>query len=821
MSIRHFLSLFVLSGFCMLNYAQNATVKGIVLDENNAPVSDVNISSGNAGTQTNENGFYLLKIPADETVTIEFTHISLKKITLTLQLSNGEDFEFNPVMKINVAQIDEVTVTNSGRKAVEGVTNISPEAIRLIPGANAGVENILKSLPGVNANNELSTQYAVRGGNFDENLVYVNEIQVYRPFLIRSGQQEGFSFVNSDLVQNVAFSAGGFQAKYGDRMSSVLDVTYTTPLSFDAKVNASLLGATASVSSVSANGKLALINGVRYRNNALFVNSRETKGDFTPIFADIQSYLTYKISSKLHLNFLGYLGLNDYQFRPQTRQTNFGTIGESRALLVFYEGQEKDRYFTSMGALKLNYFVNDKLTLKFIGAAYHTTEEEYFDILARYRLGNVNNNIGDEDLGNVEFSEGVGSQFSHARNDLDALIFNLEKKGSYRINDDLIEWGIKYTHEDIRDRLREFQMIDSAGFSVRPPFNDFDNDQPYEPFDAPIVAFESVRATNFVKTDRFSGYLQWSRRDFWGKNEIWMNAGLRAHHWTVNPRGANSVSQIVVSPRAQFAIKPDWKADVLFRISGGLYYQPPFYRELRNPSGEVNPEVKAQRSFHLVAGNDFSFKMWERPFKFTSEAYYKRMTDVNTYTIENVRIRYRANNNAEAYAYGLDLRLNGEFVPGTESWISLGYLKTEENINNRGYIARPTDQRFKFAVLFQDYVPSIPDLKMYLNLVYNTGVPAGVPGFADPYDFQNRLRDYRRADLGVSYILAGQNKQFGKGHWLHKFKELNLGLEIFNIFDNQNTISSTFVRDVQSGNQFGIPNFLTGRVFNVKIGMRF
>lgn len=821
MNIRQYLFLLALFSFNTVLIAQTATIRGVVLDENKEPLADVNVSYNNTGTQTNENGFYIITIPAEQTVKLEFTHIAHKMVVLTLQLSDGEDFEFNPVLKVNVAQIDEVTVTNSGRKAVQGITTISPEAIRLIPGANAGVENILKSLPGVNSNNELSTQYSVRGGNFDENLVYVNEIQVYRPFLVRSGQQEGFSFVNSDMVQNVEFSAGGFQAKYGDRMSSVLDVTYKTPVAFGASVNASLLGATAAVETRSGNGKFTSLSGIRYRNNALFVNNRETIADFTPIFADIQSYLTYKISSKLHLNFLGYLGINDYQFRPQTRQTNFGTIAEPRALLIFYEGQEKDQYFTSMGAFKANYFVNDNLTLKLIGAAYHATEEEYFDILAQYRLGSVNSNIGDEDLGEVDFSEGAGAQFQHARNDLDALIINIEQKGSYRKENDLIEWGIKYTHEDIRDRLREFQIIDSAGFSIRPPFEEFDNDQPYEPFDVPLEAFESIRATNFVKTNRFSGYLQWSRRDFWGKNEVWMNAGVRAHHWTVNPEGAQRVSQTVISPRAQFAIKPDWESDMLFRVSGGLYYQPPFYRELRAPDGSVNAGVEAQRSIHFVAGNDFSFKMWERPFKLTSEVYYKSMTNVNTYTLENVRIRYRANNDAEAFAYGLDLRLNGEFVPGTESWISLGYLKTEENFNNRGYIARPTDQRLKFAILFQDYVPTIPDLKMYLNLVYNTGVPAGVPGFADPYDFQNRLRDYRRADLGVSYVLADQNKQFGKGHWLNAFKELSVGLEIFNIFDNQNTISSTFVRDVQSGNQFGIPNFLTGRVFNVKLGMRF
>ncbi|WP_340066991.1 TonB-dependent receptor [Ascidiimonas aurantiaca] len=816
----HYLLLLLLVLVNGIIYSQKATLRGIILDENNQPIPNVNIVAGTNGTQSNENGFYMISLPAGQKVLVQFTHITFKKTILTLQLKDGEDFEFNPVMRLNIEQIDEIVVTASGRKFVEGILNISPETIRQIPGANPGVENILRSLPGVNSNNELSTQYSVRGGNFDENLVYVNEIEVYRPFLIRSGQQEGFSFVNTDLVQNVDFSAGGFQARYGDRLSSVLDVTYKVPVSTEVRLHASLLGATAALETVSPNGKLSTVTGVRYRNNSLFVNSTQTESDFTPVFADAQTYFTYKANSKLLFNFLGYVSVNDYLFRPRNRQTNFGTLAEPRALIVFYDGQEKDQYLTSLGALKATYFVNDSLQLKLIGSAFHTAEEEHFDILARYRLGEVNSNIGDDNLGEVAFSEGVGAQFSHARNDLDALILNFEHKGTYTKNGHQWDWGIKYTREDIRDRLREYQIIDSAGFSLRPPLPEFNNDQPYEPFDAPLEAFQSVRALNFVTTNRFSGFLQWSRRKKWRNHLIWMNAGVRAHSWNVRARGEGSSTQTVISPRAQFAIKPDWETDMVFRVATGLYHQPPFYRELRDLSGNVHPDVKAQQAFHLVLGNEYSFTLWDRPFKLISEGYYKNMTNVNTYTIENVRIRYRADNNATAFAYGLDVRMNGEFVPGTESWISLGFMKTEENINNRGYIARPTDQRFKFAILFQDYVPTIPDLKMYLNLVYNTGLPAGTPAFGDPYDFQNRLRDYRRADLGVSYVLADRQKTFRKGHWLHPFKELSVGIEIFNIFDNLNSITSTFVRDVQSGRQFGIPNFLTGRVLNVKLSMQ-
>lgn len=798
-------------------FAQTATVKGIVLDEFQNPLSEVSIQvSDNTGTTTNINGFYLIEIPSNQDVKLIFKHISHKTIEITVNLKNGQDFEFNPVMKVNVEQIETVVLRGNTRQNVEGVTSISPEMLRTIKGAQPGVENILKTLPGVNISNELSTQYSVRGGNFDENLVYVNEIEVYRPFLVRSGNQEGLSFVNTDLVQNVDFSAGGFQAKYGDKISSVLDITYRTPIDFGVRTDLSLLGGSVAVETISKDSKFSAITGVRYRDNSLLLGSLETEGNVEPVFVDAQTFLTYKFSNKFHLDFLGNASLNQYNFQPVNRQTNFGTLQNPVALLVFFEGQERSEYETLFGALKANYFLNDRLTLKLIASTYHTTEQEHFDIFAQYRLGEVNTNIGDENLGEVEFSEGIGSQLTHARNDLDALITTVEHKGDYKIDDtSTVEWSLKYTHEDIRDRLVEWEVIDSAGFSIRPPNFDIPNNQPAEPFTGPLVAFQNIRATNFVKIDRVQGSLQWSKRGYIGAHEVFYNAGVRAHNWTVSGDGITSNTQTVVSPRAQFAIKPKWRKDVLFRAAGGLYYQPPFYRELRDSSGIVRPEVKAQQSFHVVLGMEHSFKMWDRPFKFVAEAYYKGLTDVNPYTVENVRIRYRARNNAEAFAYGLDLRLNGEFVPGTESWFSFSYLKTEENIDNRGYIARPTDQRLKFGILFQDYMPNIPDLKVYLNLVYNTGVPGGSPSFADPYDFQFRLRDYRRADAGFLYDVV--NRETTYNNWKRNFKALSIGFEIYNIFDNQNSITNTWIRDVNSKAQFAVPNFLTPRVFNLRL----
>ncbi len=801
-------------------FSQTATVKGIILDDANTPIVNVNIEANSDGTSTNDNGFYTLKIPANQDVTITLTHIAYKKVVVTFNLKNGEEFEFNPVMNTSIEQIATVVVTGRKRKDVEGIVTLEPATIRKIPGANAGVENLLLTLPGVSNNNELSTQYSVRGGNYDENLVYVNGIEVYRPFLIRSGQQEGLSFVNTDLVQNVDFSAGGFQAKYGDKLSSVLDITYKTPYEFNVNADLSLLGASVAIEAISKDTKLSGIIGMRYRDNSLLVNAKETETNYDPKFIDLQTFVTYKFSDKFHLSFLGNASINKYNYEPQTRQTNFGTLDNPLALLVFYEGQEKDQYQTYFGALSGSYFASEDLTLKLIASTYHTTEEEYFDILAQYRLGEVNSSIGDEDLGEVEFSEGIGGQLNHGRNDLDALISTVEHKGNYNINDNNIEWSVKYTHEDIRDRIVEWEVIDSAGFSINPPDLDFFNEQPYQPYEGPLVAFQNIRATNNTQINRIQAYAQWSKRSTLGINDVWYNFGVRAHNWTVQGDGISNTSQTVFSPRAQFAIKPVWLSDMLFRISGGLYYQPPFYRELRDSNGTVQPNVKAQNSFHVVLGNDYSFKMWDRPFKLTTEAYYKNITDVNPYTVENVRIRYRANNNAKAYAYGLDMRLNGEFVPGTESWFSFGYLKTEENINNQGNIPRPTDQRLKFAALFQDYVPNIPDMKMYLNLVYNTGLPGGSPSYADPYEYQNRLPDYKRADLGLLFVLVDENKQFSSG-WKKPFKALSFGIEIFNIFDVQNSITNTWVRDVYSKRQYAIPNFLTPRVFNVRTTMKF
>lgn len=806
--------------FPSLIFAQQmSTVKGKIVNKFNDPIEGVAISYLDKGTTTDENGNYQFQIPIRKTVPVTFSHVSYKTIFKKFTTRGKRMINFSPTLIIKTEELEEIIIKNR-KKEAQGVTKIDLQKVETVVGPNAGVEAVLMTLPGVNNNNELSTQYNVRGGNFDENLVYVNGIEVYRPFLIRSGQQEGLSFINPHLIQNIDFSAGGFQAKYGDRLSSVLDITYRKPTKSSTQIDLSLLGGSATTEGLLFNDKLSAILGVRYRDNSLFVNSKQTEVNFRPNFTDVQTYLSYTLNEKVSIGFLGNFSLNNYNYKPLTRRTRFGTIANPLELIVFYDGQEADTFQTLFGALSVDYQATDDLKITATASSFNTQEEEHFDIAAIYNLGEVNTNAGSENFGEVEFAQGIGSQLNHARNDLDALISNVQLRATLKDNDNEWRAGARFQTENIKDRIREWEVIDSVGFTVRPPHHNINNNQPYEPFTGPIQPFQSVRAQNEVDINRVSGFLQFSRKTTWNNHEVWLNAGVRGQYWSVASQGSSSKSHIIISPRAQFAIKPDWKKDMLFRLSGGFYSQPPFYKELRGFDGQINPEVKAQKSIHAVLGNDYSFNLWNRPFKLTTELYYKHLTDVNAYSIDNVRIRYRADNVTEAYAYGLDVRLNGEFVPGSDSWVSFGYLKTEENIANRGYIARPTDQRIKLGILFQDYVPNLPDLKAYLNLVYNTGVPGGAPAYADPYDFQNRLEDYRRADIGVSYVFVDSNKK-ATSKFLSQFEELTAGLELFNIFDIRNSITNTWVRDVYSKQQFAIPNFMTGRVLNFKLRMKF
>ena len=811
---------FVLILLCLVYscfFSQEAVITGLILDEENFPIKDVNIQFDNKGSISDVDGYYKIEVESGKNINIVFTHINHKRLQITVNLSKNETLEFNPVLSTKFEQISEVILNTTRREDLKSIQNIPPEKLRDIKGVQPGIENILKTLPGVSINNEMSTQYSVRGGNFDENLVYVNGIEIYRPFLIRSGQQEGLSFVNSEMTDDIKFSSGGFEAKYGDKMSSVLDIKYKSPDSNQYRINTSFLGGSFTSENISKDKNISNILGLRYRDNSLLVNSKETRSNFKPSFFDLQNHLRLSINPRLSISTLTNFSLNRYNFKPLNRQTNFGTLDDPLALIIFYDGEEKDRYVTFFNSISVNYKPNQRDTYTINSSFYNTTEKEYFDILAQYNLAEVNTNIGSEDLGEVEFSQGVGSQLNHARNDLNAQIFNIESKLKLIRKKNEFNFSFKFTKENISNRIVEWEVIDSAGYFIDPPFITNISEQPYEANEGPIVPFQNIRSTIDTSIERIQFYSQWESESYINNNKIYYNLGVRAHNWSLNSSEdwSNDVkNKIVISPRFQIGYVPSWNPKMIFNLKYGVYYQPPFYKELRNFSGEINPSLRAQKSTHYVLSNEYKFDLWNRPFRLNSELYYKDLDDLNTYTIDNVRIRYVANNNAFGYAYGLDLRLNGEFVKGTESWFSFGYLKTEENIDDRGYISRPTDQRLKFGVLFQDYVPNMPNLKMFINLIYNTGLPGGSPSYADPYEYQNRLPDYKRADIGIMYLIEDARKLFN-------VEEVSIGIEIFNMFNMQNTITNTWVRDVYSKRQYSIPNYLSPRIFNLNMDIKF
>lgn len=827
-------SLILILTFFTFSNAQEAVIKGKVSNKEGKPIKEVTIIVDKTGTTTNDKGFFEIKVPVkgSKRITIKFSHISYTSYAKRILIKQGKTINFSPKLDKKTEDLKEVIVDskkiNQEKRAAKGVEKLDKKEIKNLPSINGEISSVIKnkSLGATHAAGEESSAYNVRGGNYDENLVYVNGIEVYRPFLVRSGQQEGLSFVNVNMTKNVVFSSGGFQAKYGDKLSSVLDITYLEPKDFSIDFDASLLGASLTYQDkLLKNKKLSALIGARYRNNSLIVNAKDTRSNYNPSFTDVQSFFTYDFSKKFKVSFLSNFALNKYDYQPIARVTNFGTVSDPKALVVNFNGQEKDRYLTVFNALNANYKVLDNLNLQLTTSIYNTREEEHYDIEAFYGIGDVNADFGGNNFGNVEFTQSIGSQLNHARNDLDALIYNISLRGNYKTGKELLknlfEFGIKYQKEDIRDRIIEWEVIDSAGFSVRPDYLT-NNDEPYTPYTGPIEPFTNIRATNYVDISRITAFTQWSREAYFGEEtKYWLNLGLRLHQWNVNNQNTNqSKSNIVFSPRIQFAIKPEkWKHDMLFRLATGFYYQPPFYKELRDNNGIVHPKVKAQKSIHFVLGNEYNFELWERPFKLISEAYYKKLTDVNPFTIENVQIRYAAKNNAKAYAYGFDARIGGEFVPGTESYFTIGYLKTEENIANQGYIFRPTDQRLKFALLYQDFMPNNKNFRMYLNMVYNTGVPGGSPNGANPYDYQFRLKDYFRSDIGVNYLFIDTHKR-SNAKFLNHFKELSFGLELYNMFAVQNSITNTWVRDVSSKRSYAIPNYLSGRILNFKLRMK-
>lgn len=836
--MRHFL-LFLLLSFPLILAAQTATVTGTVRDDENRPLPDVSIAvPGGTSTLSGANGGYTIKVPAGVPVTLRFAYPGAPAKEQQLELAAGVVRKLD--ITIRSGTISSVTITEE-RLRDAGIDKLNARTSHFQPSLG-DVNSLLQGSLGVVMRNELSSGYQVRGGNFDENLVYVNGIEVYRPFLVRSGQQEGLSFPNPDMIDRIHFSAGGWEARYGDKLSSVLDITYKRPREFSAMASASLLGGSITVGSPMAHQRLRQITGFRYRTLRTILSGLDTQGDYVPTYTDLQSYWTYDISDKVELGFLGLYSRNRYDVVPQDRETELGNFNQALRYTVYFEGQERTAYETFSGALSLNVKPSRNTVLKFTGSAFNTYETERMDILGEYRLGELDRNLASEQFGEVVRDLGIGAYLDHARNSLEATVVSGTHTGSWHHGENAnLQWGVEVRGEHIHDRLSEWYMLDSAGYSIPQSSGDT------------LALRTAVKSRIDLGSVRTSAYVQhawdWKarRRGSWA-----LVAGVRGQNWSYN-------GQTVVSPRARLAWNPGWRKlnaqgdtvanDFSFWVATGLFFQPPFYRELRDFDGLLHPEVKAQESIHFILGMDHQFRIWDRPFKLSAEAYYKALSSLNTYELDNVRIRYYANNNASGYATGIDMKLNGEFIKGVESWAALSVMQTMEDVEGdfyyhyynkdgertdgaetvdrtpvdsmrveAGHIPRPTDQRVNFALFFQDEMPRWPTFKVHLNLLFGTSLPYGPPNetrFADTL----RTSLYRRVDIGFSKQLLGAPGQEKTGVLRH-VKDLWVSLEVFNLINLNNTVDYTWVQDVQ-GRYYGIPEFLTPRRINVKLIARF
>ncbi|MFN8153322.1 MAG: TonB-dependent receptor [Bacteroidia bacterium] len=839
------LSLFLLTTLLFIfqaqhGRAQDGIVHGTVKDSLNTPLFKVviSIAGQNAGTETDERGKYELKLTPYKDYELVFFQTGYTIQRIKIKLQPGEDKTLNIRMKSLSADADIVTI-EATRPGDFNVIKIQPRTIEQLPNVSGNFESFLKTMPGVVSNNELSSSYSVRGGSFDENLVYVDDIEIYRPFLVRSGQQEGLSFVNPDLVSDISFSAGGFSAMYGDKLSSVLDIKYRKPKQFGGSAYGSLMGAGVHVEGISKNEKFTWLTGIRHRSNQFLLKSLDTQGEYKPRFTDIQTKLDYQITKKTQISVLGHYSFNQFNVIPSSRQTEFGSINEALRLTIYFDGREVDEFQTGTGAISVTHMVNDSLKLKFIASSFISREREFFDVLGQYFLDELERDLGSSQFGDVAFNRGVGAFLDHARNELDAFVSSVSHIGTYRNKNLRWQWGLKAQQESIKDKLDEWQYCDSADYSIpHPDDNPGQNGNPNQQ----IVLNNVVKNDIQLLSNRYSGYIQQTWDLDTSKYSI--TIGVRGTFWDLN-------REFDISPRASIAYKPSWSKHLNFRAAAGVYYQPPFYRELRDLDGQIHKELKSQQSIHFVVGGDYQFLAWGREFKLTTEAYYKIMNNLIPYKLDNTRIRYLANNDASGYATGIDLRINGEFVSGIESWVSVGYLKAVENLKNDFYytyynsdgqeiiygytqndiatdsvriepgnIPRPTDQRLTFSMFFQDYLPKFPTVRMHLNLVFGTGLPYGPPG-KDRYKDILRAPTYRRVDIGFSKIAIDEDQEnTSRLPLIRNLKSLLLSIEVFNLLQVSNTISYTWITDV-TGRQYGVPNYLTSRILNFKIQAKF
>ncbi|MFN3404642.1 MAG: carboxypeptidase-like regulatory domain-containing protein [Cytophagaceae bacterium] len=802
MKFRIFLLLFFLA-FLSSFAAKEITVSGVVTDEKGQPVTGVFIVVYNKTLQATDKTFsdnsgkFSLQINSDSTVTIIFTHIGFKTLTIQWNPSSGERFPEIIKLTSEIKQLKEVVV--EGKKQKEDRNQVSslkidPKLPKYLPSAFGDFNKILSTVGmGVTANSELTSQYGVRGGNFEENLVYVNGMEVYRPFLVRAGQQEGLSFINPDMVDDIEFSAGGWQPRYGDKLSSVLAIKYREPRKLKASATVSLLGGALHIENASKNKRVSYIIGARQKSSQYLLNTLPVQGEYRPRFYDLQSYITLDLTrrkdsadfeKRTTVGILNSYARNRYFVQPRKSEVNFGTFDNVMKLSVAFVGQEYLEYETWQSGINLTHKFSDKLKSESIISGLRTVESERFDIEAGYKLCEVETDPNSSQFNQCIFVRGAGTEFNHGRNRLEADIYSFTQRLYYNPNNyHHVEAGFTQSHENIGDRLYEYSFIDSARYIT---FGRF--------------AQSSVKLNSW----RSQAYIQ---DTYIPDSSHVLTCGIRMNYWSLN-------NQLLFSPRLQYTWIPDWKTDIVFRAAAGVYQQPPFYRELRNNEGEVNTNLKAQTSYHVIAGSDLNFNAWNRPFKFIAEAYYKYITNVVPYDMDNVRLRYYAHNNARAYAAGLDLRVSGEFVRGEQSWFSLSFLNTREDVagDSVGFIRRPTDQRITAGIFFQDHIPNNPSIKMYLNLVFGSGLPFGPPG-NQKYRSVFSGPPYRRVDIGFSKLLTMQDKELLKKR---TFESFWISFEVLNLLGTNNTISYYWVSDY-NGAQYAVPNTLSARFLNIRL----
>lgn len=773
--------------------ARRIVVYGRISDENGKPVelATVNEEHTFQSAMSNLKGEYEIRVSAPgDTVSLVFRMIGYETRRRTL-VSPSDTVRLDIMMQSVNYMFQDVEVSDT-RRQTNGMQNINASGLRFNADPNGGsVESIISTQAGVSSHNELSSQYSVRGGNFDENSVYVNGSEVLRPLLVRAGQQEGLSFINPDMVESISFSTGGFSVSYGDRMSSVLDITYRKPKGFESVLSASLLGASAFIGT--GNDKFSFSGSVRYKTTGYLLGTLDTKGEYDPSFLDYQTYMSWTPNGKWEIGLIGNAAVNRYSFKPSDRNTSFGTSENPHNFKVYYEGWETDRFNTLFGALDIQR-KSDASTLRFNLSAFESHESESFDIMSQYWL---------DESGDNGSAMAVGTFMQHARNRLRSDVIQASLRGTHSTESSgTISWGLEYRHETVTDRMSEWEMRDSAGYTL-----------PYTQT-GPMEMIYSLKSEQSVGNDRASAFLQDTWRFMTPGGLLSLNAGVRGTWWSWN-------DEFTLSPRLIAAYSPDWNESLTFRFSTGLYYQTPFYKEIKDTvisdgtyRVQLNPSIRSQRSVQFVLGGDYDFRVYGRPFKFTTELYYKKLDRLIPYNLDNVRIVYYGENCAHGYAAGIDMKLYGEFVPGTPSWITFSLMKTEEKIADR-WLPRPTDQLYNFSLYFTDFFPRREYWKMSLRCTLADGLPFG-PTHSGREKETFRAPAYKRADIGLSYkVWDWQNHPhvYGKSGF---FKDAWLGVDCFNLFGINNVSSYYWITDV-AGTQYAVPNYLTGRQLNVRL----